>query len=236
MESNETSLRETQGESVPEFVPTGGSTPNSTESELVADGTSVQPESDIVESVDLTEDQQALLDFAFDRFDVAGFDRPNVTIEFPEDRTDCFGYGGVYLPNTKTVRICLMIDTTIVHELAHAWLDENLSEDQRTDFLNIRGLESWAYEGDWDEQGAEHAAEIITWGIMDRNISIRWVESNDDDTTTTTWRLAKLPNHSDPDQLFEAFQQLTGSDAADRRIDDPRTTATTTILSPEATR
>ena len=224
----------------PEFVQINGSTPSQPDSELVADGNVAsplaQPETGTEEPADLTENQQELLDFAFERFDAAGFDRPDVSIEFPDDRTECFGYGGVYLPEIKAVRICMMIDTTIVHELVHAWIDENLTQDDRSEFLTLRGLDSWAYEGEWDEQGAEHAAEIITWGLMDRNISIRWVEANDDGTSTTTWRLAKLPDDSDPDRLFEAFENLTGTDAEERRLDDPRTTATTTILSPEAAR
>jgi len=117
---------------------------------------------------------------------------------------------------------------------AHAWLDENLDDTERADFLSLRQLNAWADGGEWDERGAEHAAEIITWGILDRNISIRWIESDDGGTTTTTWRLAKLPDDSDPDGLFEAFELLTGTDASPRRLDDPRTTPITTILSPEA--
>lgn len=184
----------------------------------------------------LTSEQQELVDFARSRFALAGIDLPDVAIEFPADETACHGYGGVYLPTEHTVRICRPSKTTMVHELAHSWIETTFDEDDRRAFLAHRGLETWAGGSGWDERGAEHAAEIITWAIMDENISIRWVETNADGTTVETWRLYKLPDSS-PDQLASAYRALTGNEPVLRIADDPRTVEPTPEpTSPEAQR
>lgn len=187
-------------------------------------------------SAALDTDQQNLVEFAYDRFTNAGLDLPATAIIFETDRNSCFGYGGVYVPSEHTVRICRPSETTMVHELAHAWIETNFTETDRRSFLQLRGLESWTEADQWDQRGAEHAAEIITWAIMDRNISIRWIETNTNGTTTETFKLHKLPNSS-PDQLIAAYQHLTGNSPTDRIADDPRTQTTTTeTASPEARR
>ena len=89
--------------------------------------------------------------------------------------------------------------------------------------LEQRGLDTWAGGTEWDERGAEHAAEIITWAAMDENISVRWLETNIDGTTTDSWKLFKVPN-SNPDQLAAAFELLTGDVPNLRLADDPRNT------------
>jgi hypothetical protein len=181
-------------------------------------------------------EEQELVDFAYSRFALVGIKLPDVHIEFPDDEAGCFGYGGVYLPSKTTVRICRPSKTTMVHELAHSWVETTLNTAERNAFLEERGLDTWTGGTEWDERGAEHAAEIITWALMDENISLRWIDTNSDGSTTETWKLFKIPN-SNPDQLAAAYEQLTGSVPQARIADDPRDLEPTAeIVSPEARR
>ena len=182
-----------------------------------------------------TEEQQQLVDFAYERFVLAGLELPTVTIVFPTDQDQCHGYGGVYVPSERTVRICRPSQTTMVHELAHAWAETTLTDGDRQAFLHLRGLDSWTDADRWDQRGAEHAAEIISWALMDRNISIRWIETTPDGTTDDTTRLFKLP-HSSPDELAVAFQHLTGGQPTNRLADDLDHRSTNDTISPEARR
>jgi hypothetical protein len=182
-----------------------------------------------------TEDQE-LVEFARSQFAQVGIELPEVRIDFPDDDAVCFGHGGIYLPSKHEVRICRPSKATMIHELAHSWAETTLTDAQRTAFLELRGLDTWTGGSTWDERGAEHAAEIITWGVMDENISIPWLATNPDGTFTRTWRLFKIPQ-SDHDQLAGAFELLTGGTSPLRVIDDPRDLEIPQeITSPEALR
>lgn len=55
----------------------------------------------------------------------------------------------------------------ILHEIAHAWDYHSLDSGTRSAFLELRNHDAWR-EGAWHERGAENAAEIIAWGLIDR--------------------------------------------------------------------
>jgi len=80
---------------------------------------------------------------------------------------------------------------TTLHELAHAWADAQLSTAQKAAFLELRGLDVW-YDArvPRHERGAEHAAEIVSWGLMDEMIPIIRIYD------------------AEPARLFEAFSLL----------------------------
>jgi len=185
----------------------------------------------------LAADEQELVEYAYSRFAQAGIELPDVQIEFLADSAECFGYGGVYLPDELIVRICRPSKRTMVHELAHAWLETTFTAKQRDAFLNLRGLDAWTGGARWAQRGAEQAAEIVTWGVMEDNMLVRWLETSNDDEVLETWKLYKIPS-SDPDQLSFAYEQLTGVVARLRLLDDPRTvqSVTETASSPEALR
>lgn len=179
-----------------------------------------------------TVDEQELVDFAFSQFDSSGIALPDVSIVFPSKESECYGFGGFYIPAEQAVRICRPSKTTMIHELAHAWIETTITDDERGAFLELRGLETWVGGDEWDQRGAEQAAEIVTWGVMDENISVRWLETDAVGTTTETWRLFKVPD-STPDLLAAAYESLTGDAPHLRLADDPRVGATETIMSPE---
>lgn len=185
----------------------------------------------------LTADEQDLVDYALQRYELAGIDLLDVQIEFRADGAECYGYGGVYLPGEMIVRICRPSERTMVHELAHAWLETTLNRADRQAFLQLRGLDTWTGGTQWDQRGAEQAAEVVTWGVMDENMLIRWLETSPGNPVSETWRLFKIPE-SHPDQLIRAYAELTGGVPQLRILDDPGTmdrqvTATT---SPEVGR
>jgi hypothetical protein len=109
---------------------------------------------------------------ARDDFRAAGLSVAGVDVVFSLDAEQCSGHLGVYRhrdgehkvwicnPDTKRRRLTLM------HELAHAWAAEHLSDSGREEFLDARGLSAWNGPGvAWAERGTEHAAEIIAWGV-----------------------------------------------------------------------
>ncbi len=187
-----------------------------------------------IAEVPFTTEQQELIDFAYARYARAGLVLPDVSISFSHDDSHCFGYGGVYLPEEMSVRICRPSKTTMIHELAHAWVETVLAESDRQAFLDLRDLETWRGGDEWAQRGAEQAAEIITWGLMDSDISVRWLVPASDGTSTETRRLFKVPN-TGFDQLVAAYDMLTHALPTDRIADSriPRTTVST-VVSPEA--
>lgn len=169
----------------------------------------------------LSADEQDLVDFAFARFASAGVELPDVSIVFPTEARKCHGFGGIYIPAKRAVRICRPSKRTMIHELAHAWIETTISDSQRETFLELRGLDTWTGGDEWDQRGAEQAAEIVTWAVMDQDMSFRWLETDADGTTNETWRLLKIPN-SNPDLLATAYESLTGNVPHLRLADDPR--------------
>jgi hypothetical protein len=59
------------------------------------------------------------------------------------------------------------------HELAHAWAENYLEVSQRERFLDVRGLRRWVDPTrPRHEWLAEHAAEVVSWGLMDAEVPI----------------------------------------------------------------
>jgi hypothetical protein len=139
------------------------------------------------------------VEWGLDRFRAAGLPLPAMAITVHDDDAPCEGNSGLYLPNDPVeVHLCTPgpVDSrparlTTLHELAHAWAEAELSTDERAAFLERRGLDVW-----YDvriprhERGMEHAAEVVSWGLMDEMIPI-----------------IRIYN-AEPAQLAEAFDLL----------------------------
>ncbi|MGA9276542.1 hypothetical protein [Ilumatobacter sp.] len=67
-----------------------------------------------------------------------------------------------------------MSAVTILHEAAHAWAAHDLSEDRRAAFQSLWGWTYWRDDeaADWHENGAEQAAEMIRWGLIDHPVGV----------------------------------------------------------------
>lgn len=139
------------------------------------------------------------VEWGLDRFRDAGLPLPAMAITVHDDDAPCDGNSGLYLPNDPVeVHLCTPgpVDSrparlTTLHELAHAWAESQLSTAERAAFLELRGLDVW-YDRRLPrhERGAEHAAEVVSWGLMDEMIPI-----------------IRIYN-AEPAQLSEAFDLL----------------------------
>ena len=79
----------------------------------------------------------------------------------------------------STIHICgehprKFDESLFLHEIAHAWDFATLDRSDRAEFAELRGVSQWWDDGvhDWDELGAEHAAEIVTWALRDRSMAV----------------------------------------------------------------
>jgi branched-subunit amino acid transport protein len=129
-----------------------------------------------------------LLAWARGRFEASGLGAPAIrSITFAGASGRCAGIGGSVEADADGVDVLLCLDgssacvgpdcasfsvyarSTVLHELAHAWDLTRLDDRTRRAFLALRGLETW--NGDrsvpWEERGAEQAAEILMWGLLE---------------------------------------------------------------------
>ncbi len=115
---------------------------------------------------------RARVEDAIRRFEDAGLTVPPVEVTFSASSDSCDGYQGLFSPQLDPPRVTYCgtpSDWVFEHELAHAWVEFNVSEDTRKAFMDWRELESWNdHSGAWGRQGAEQAAFAIQQGVMGR--------------------------------------------------------------------
>jgi hypothetical protein len=140
--------------------------------------------------------QQELARWAVARFERAGLEPPSVQIRFHADRAGCGGHLGYAWDgrvDVCTVLVNEMARRNLLHEMGHIWIDQNVPDTRREQFLLLRGLSSWNSSTDpWQERGYEQAAETMAWALGDRILS------------------AQIPDN-EPAQLAAAFELLTGT-------------------------
>lgn len=166
-----------------------------------ADVAATTEDPDIVVAADATEADRALVEWAVGRFDAAGLEPPALTITFHDEYGPCAGNMGRYREgNPARIDICVPDGShqnchrlTMLHELGHAWAEHLPTSADRAAFLAERGLDTWC---DPDcpahEWGAEHAAEVISWALMEQPIPI-----------VRIW-------DAEPARLAAGFEALTG--------------------------
>jgi hypothetical protein len=139
-----------------------------------------------VEFRGLSTEQQAIARWATDLFSEARLELPNVIFVAGSDPDDCDGFDGLARPEQGHVQITLCTDHVgwagellILHEVAHAWDFHNLSSEDRARFSAHRGARTWLdRDVDWHERGAEQAAEIMVWGLIDRPLDPVKIHAN----------------------------------------------------------
>ncbi len=128
-----------------------------------------------------TDQDGAAYAWAQDLFTSAGFTEPAAVVEFFIDADPCGGARGrawLDASATPTIAVCATHanpsvqqawrERTLLHELAHAWIDANVGDASLEAFTELRGLETWSSRDvNWEERATEHAAEIFMWGIQD---------------------------------------------------------------------
>jgi hypothetical protein len=137
-----------------------------------------------------TPKEREIVSWAVDQYREAGLQLPDLKISFP---ALCDGKGALYHVGKRAIDFCRINKRRALHEFAHAWDDTSGAVDREA-FLELRGLTVWWGGTDMrsSEQGAEHLAEIIAWGLMGSN-------PND---------VPQFPRNSVA-ELTEAFNMLT---------------------------
>ena len=75
-----------------------------------------------------------------------------------------------------------------LHVLSHAWTHQNLDDADREAFLELRNLHYWDEPARWFAMGAEHAAEIMAWGLLDADVGVLTVAPNDQQSLVDAFR------------------------------------------------
>jgi hypothetical protein len=180
----------------PNPAPTEAFTDSQTPSQFVAGDASLG-ETPVV-TIDATQPAEGdLAMWAVNRFAAAGLELPDLTITFPgSDQSLC---GGVparafVAAQPPEIKVCWSNRFILLHELAHVWEAHALDEATREGFANLRdGVEGW-YSPDvqWSGRGAEHAANVIAWGLLEDPYPVSRTYPND------------------VDSMLEAYRYLTG--------------------------
>lgn len=167
----------------------------------------------------LNAEQKKLVNLAMGRFEAQGLELPEIDFVFHDDLWPCHGHKGLFYRSTRTLKMCSMDPHTMLHELAHAWANENLPERAREDFVLSRELDSWNDHDDaWDRRGTEHVAETIAWALAEEPRHLKWVETLPDGSKQTTYRILSIG--VDVDTLLVNFQEITGMDPVFRHADE----------------
>ena len=140
----------------------------------------------------------ATIEWAVDRYESVGLDLPAATVTLHDNPAPCRGASGLYVrgdvpeirvsadtePDSQIARLI------VLHELGHLWAEGTLTGAEKQALLDLRGLEVWA-DSDYPthEWGAEHAAEILSWGLMDESVRIIRIYDTTPDLLTEAWLL-----------------------------------------------
>jgi hypothetical protein len=136
-----------------------------------------------------------LVRWAASRFETRGLGVPAVDVHFHPDTSGCHGHLGSQLG--RRVDVCVVIVSevgreTLLHEMGHAWIDQNVAQTVRERFTEMRDLRAWNQSTvPWDDRAYEHGAEIIAWGLGNRYMA------------------PSIPDR-DPAGLAAGFEFLTG--------------------------
>lgn len=173
------------------------------------------------------QEAEALLEWGQARYAEEGLQLPDITLVVHPSLRQCAGRVGRYDERTNELVLCRIDEETVLHELAHAWIDENLDADARARFVELRGIAQWNDRTqEWADRGAEQAAEILVWALSDQDHTVEWVEAG-----VESRRLLSIDNSS-PESLAAGFQLMVGHPPSRRLIG----TFAATVLSPEAQR
>lgn len=154
-----------------------------------------------------TDEQRQVVEWAVARYAEAGLTLPSLEISFP---ATCGGKAARYFVGQARIELCKVHRKTMLHELAHAW-DDSTSLD-RAGFLHERGLDHW-YERPGarsNESGGEQLALIITWGLMDVDLTHPVAEQAGQPIDEQPRLLPGLADGTPP-VLASLFTQLTGT-------------------------
>ncbi len=142
----------------------------------------------LVELVNAEPIHEEFTRWLFDRYIEAGIGLPEIAAVWYPPAPECDELGGLAIESDEryegrhTVVICFTDDRLEytdsasgwfpiaaaygLHELAHIWMVDHLSDDIRSAFNDMAGLTVWrGAEAEWADRGVEQAAFAIPWAI-----------------------------------------------------------------------
>ncbi len=133
--------------------------------------------------------------YLFAKYAASGIGLPQVEAVWFPPAPECLSYSGLAIESDAryadrhTVIVCRTVDqlagdsastwsytasTWGLHELAHIWMLDHLTDDIRTDFNQASGVDVWrSNDVPWRERGVELAATTIGWGVAG-NDQAKW--------------------------------------------------------------
>ena len=151
-----------------------------------------------VQFVDMPDEFVDVGSWAVGLFEEAGLRLPPLRFVYHgDDRTPCSGWRGAHqhLDGRSTIDICTsdpgnVTAALVLHETAHAWAAHDLADDRKADFQALRGWTHWSNhrEAEWHDNGAEQAAEIMVWGLIDRPVGIITINDHSCDALDAGYR------------------------------------------------
>ena len=139
--------------------------------------------------------QERAIDWSIRRYREAGLaGLPDLEVYLHRSQDAC--NGGIGLYHGGRIDLCTEDSSEpyqrkfALHEMAHAWTEANVDTAVLERFMDIRGIAAWNDRSlDWKERGTEQAAEIITWGLGEGQISPLLPEATDAPTLARLYEL-----------------------------------------------
>ncbi len=166
--------------------------------------------------IDATEHAQIeMAEWALGRFKAAGLELPSVIITFPgRDQALCGGVPARAFPAAQPaeVKVCWNDTFILLHELAHIWETHHVDEPRREGFTSLRdGVTAWtSRDVRWEQRGAEQAANVIAWGLLEDPYPISRTYPNDPESMIAAYRFLTdmHPLHDGGEGIIEHDRSL----------------------------
>lgn len=147
---------------------------------------------DVIDGIRIVADDGSREEFvrsAVAKFDRAGWSLTNTEVRFDDTCENAVGYHAEE-DGHHVVVMCTDAEWTLLHELGHVWSDLYLDEGERSEWLELRGLDSWTV-------GTEHVADIIAFGLFDSTHVPTSIGATDYDSVTEAfeWLMGMTPFH-----------------------------------------
>lgn len=154
---------------------------------------------DIIDGVRIIADDDTVIDTlqgGAQQYAAAGYPIENTEIRY--DEQGCARAAGYHAVENghHLIVVCTLNEYSLLHELGHVWSALYLSDERRSDWLELRGIDSW-HEGDWGDRGTEHVAQIMAYGLYD-DVHVPMSITNNDYQAVTeayTWLTGLEPRH-----------------------------------------
>jgi hypothetical protein len=162
-------------------------------SDQIVTGTVTTPGGHGIDIHNGTKALEDLLAWGFGRYESAGLPEPRMdTVTFQPSRR-CEGLSGRVLDdgNRRELFVCMYesdictrierpcetpataVRVAFLHELGHAWMIDNLTEEMEQNLLEISGRDVWDdHDVPWVARGVEYAAEVLAWGLLEEPLTM----------------------------------------------------------------